>query len=117
MLQSRRFSRNDRLQKAAANTPPLAHGSTGLAVELLQSTLVEFGFPMPISTKHGRIRADGIYGSETTATVRKFQTQQGLSADGSAGRDTLHRLDQMQMMKDQQFEMSERLLERLNLWT
>ncbi len=59
----------------------------------MQESLVELNYPMPISTNNGRSQCDGIFGAETTKTVRSFQANQGLSADGIAGRDTLHRLD------------------------
>ena len=77
------------------NNPPLRKGSTGDGVVELQKALIHFGYDMPISTHNDTIIPDGIYGSETEATVRKFQTDQMLSADGVAGRDTLGRLDQM----------------------
>jgi peptidoglycan hydrolase-like protein with peptidoglycan-binding domain len=116
-LVSRRFAGNDRLQAAARNSPPLGHGATGPAVEILQSTLVELGFPMPISTKAGRIPGDGIYGSETAGTVRAFQRLQGLSADGIAGRDTLGRLDQIVATREAARLQVERMAANLNLWT
>lgn len=50
---------------------------------------------MPISTDRDRKLPDGIYGNETTSTVRRFQTQQGLQPDGVAGQKTLSRLDQL----------------------
>ncbi|HJZ94666.1 MAG TPA: peptidoglycan-binding domain-containing protein [Gemmataceae bacterium] len=116
-LTSRRFAGNDRLQAAAQNSPPLRQGATGTAVEILQSTLVELGFPMPISTKCGRIPGDGIYGSETAGTVRAFQSSQGLSADGIAGHDTLGRLDQIVAVREAARLQAERMAANLNLWT
>jgi murein L,D-transpeptidase YcbB/YkuD len=92
-LVSRRFAGDPRLQAAAANSPALAYGAKGAAVSKMQSALVDLGFPMPITTAGGAKAADGIWGSETSATVRKFQGLNGLIADGVAGRDTLGRLD------------------------
>ncbi|HKB02739.1 MAG TPA: peptidoglycan-binding domain-containing protein [Gemmataceae bacterium] len=116
-LVSRRFSRNDRLQSASQNSPPLAHGATGLAVELLQTSLVELGFPMPISTKNGNIAGDGIFGTETANTVRAFQKMQGLSADGIAGRDTLGRLDQIVAARETARLMQDRIAVEKLFWT
>jgi peptidoglycan hydrolase-like protein with peptidoglycan-binding domain len=62
----------------------------------VQQALSDLGYPMPISFATGS--ADGIYGRETTATVRQFQIDQGFPAsgqDGIAGRDTLRRLDSL----------------------
>jgi hypothetical protein len=47
---------------------------------------------MPVSTKkYGS--PDGIYGSETADKVRALQRREHLSADGTVGHDTMHRLD------------------------
>ena len=43
--------------------------------------------------KQRPLLADGEFGSETDKAVRLFQRQQGLGADGIAGRQTLTRLD------------------------
>ena len=60
------------------------YGSTGAEVKAIQQTLKERGL------YNGSI--DGIYGSQTQAAVKKFQKQQGLTADGIAGPQTLKRL-------------------------
>jgi len=91
-LRSPRFAKDERLQRAANNNPPLRAGETGEAVRLLQQALIDLGFPMPISVKRFG-SPDGIYGNETTTRVREFQRKNGLSADGIAGRDTLAKLD------------------------
>jgi peptidoglycan hydrolase-like protein with peptidoglycan-binding domain len=93
-LRSPRFVNNQRLQRAAANNPPLRGVETGEAVRLLQQALIDLGFPMPKSIRHYG-SPDGIYGDETKARVRDFQTQQGLSPDGEAGHDTMTRLDEL----------------------
>ena len=83
----------ERLQRAAENSPPIRRNEPDqAAVEILQKAFADLGFPMPKSAKpNGRF--DGVFGAETEATVRKFQTQHGLAADGVVGRNTLHRLD------------------------
>lgn len=60
------------------------NGSTGAEVNAIQETLKDRGL------YSGSI--DGIYGSGTQAAVKKFQKQQGLTADGIAGPLTLKRL-------------------------
>ena len=59
-------------------------GSTGAEVKAIQETLKDRGL------YSGSI--DGIYGAGTQAAVKKFQKQQGLTADGIAGPLTLKRL-------------------------
>ena len=52
-------------------------GSTGQAVRTIQEKLVRWGyFDGPV---------DGIYGSKTAAAVKKFQSKNGMTADGIAG--------------------------------
>jgi peptidoglycan hydrolase-like protein with peptidoglycan-binding domain len=94
-LVSPRFARDQRLQAAAENRPPLSQGATGKAVEILQRALIDVGYDMPVSTTGSTKLADGIYGIETATSVRSFQIQQGLQQDGVAGRDTLGRLDRL----------------------
>lgn len=60
------------------------NGSTGGEVKAIQETLKDRGL------YSGSI--DGIYGAGTQAAVKKFQKQQGLTADGIAGPLTLKRL-------------------------
>lgn len=52
------------------------------------------GYPMPISAGL-QGEPDGIFGTETDTVVRIFQTREGLSSDGLAGRNTLRRLDEL----------------------
>lgn len=59
-------------------------GSTGSEVKAIQQSLKDRGL------YSGSV--DGIYGSQTQAAVKKFQKQQGLTADGIAGPQTLKRL-------------------------
>ena len=60
------------------------NGSTGAEVKAIQETLKDRGL------YSGSI--DGIYGAGTQAAVKKFQKQQGITADGIAGPLTLKRL-------------------------
>lgn len=91
-LTSPRFSFDQRLQAAARNAPPLRAGDTGVSVRRLQQGFIDCGFPMPRSTRRYGT-PDGIYGGETRQTCIAFQRREHLSQDGSAGRNTLHRLD------------------------
>lgn len=59
-------------------------GSTGSEVKAIQQSLKDRGL------YSGSV--DGIYGSQTQAAVKKFQKQQGLTADGIVGPQTLKRL-------------------------
>ena len=56
-------------------------GSTGDAVVTIQKKLIRWGY------LEGQ--ADGIYGSRTTAAIRRFQSANGLTPDGIAGPATL----------------------------
>ena len=83
------------LQKAANNSPPMRLGARNSGVRTMQECLVKLGYSMPVSTKNGSTEPDGIFGQETLKAVQNFQRDQGLSSDGIAGRDTLHRLDKL----------------------
>lgn len=92
-LKAPRFLRNQRLQKASENLPPLTFGETSKGVRDLQQALIDLGFSMPISTHKGFKPPDGIFGHETKTKVIEFQKDQGLDADGVAGKHTLAALD------------------------
>lgn len=94
-LRSQRFINNQRIQRAATNSPPLKKVETSDAVKLLQKALIDLGLLMPKSTKGGASAPDGIFGDETQATVMRFQREEGLLADGIAGKKTLERLDEI----------------------
>ncbi len=90
-LQSDRLSGNARLNGASAQRP-LAKGERGRAVEILQDCLIDLGHAMPRSTSRSGL-TDGIFGSETEATIKKFQSANALKPDGMAGPMTLAKLD------------------------
>jgi peptidoglycan hydrolase-like protein with peptidoglycan-binding domain len=87
-LQSEFWSTNQRLQRAAENSPSMqAFEPDHAAVTLLQQALIDTGIAPTI-------KADGIYGPKTAAAVRSVETRFNLSLDqGVAGRQTLGVLD------------------------
>jgi peptidoglycan hydrolase-like protein with peptidoglycan-binding domain len=95
MLQSLLFFANERLERAAQNSPPLARGSQGDAVRCLQLALVAAGHSLPLSVKINPLSADGAFGSETEKAVRAFQSRFLLQADGIAGKQTISKLDEL----------------------
>lgn len=64
-------------------TPTLRKGSKGSAVKEAQELLLAHGYDLP---NYG---ADGDYGDETVAAVKKFQKANGLDVDGICGPKTL----------------------------
>lgn len=59
-------------------------GSTGTEVTNIQTRLIKWGYLSGT--------ADGIYGAKTEAAVKKFQKNNGLTADGIAGSATLEKM-------------------------
>jgi peptidoglycan hydrolase-like protein with peptidoglycan-binding domain len=94
-LTSMRFARDGRLQRVSDNNPPMKRGEKGEPVATVQRALIDLGFAMPITTAEGTKLPDGIFGTETEQVVRTFQRQNGLSADGIVGRDTMRKLEQL----------------------
>ncbi len=92
-LQSPRFRSDPTLSSVEANQRFLKQGSSGHAVHLLQMALIDLGHSMPRSTGNPNYNPDGIFGSETDATVRAFQRAHGLGADGVVGPKTMRALD------------------------
>lgn len=91
LLQYAPFAASSEMQAAARNQPALHMTSMGRGVMLLQAGYIQAGFAMPRSLRAGS--PDGIFGPETVATTKAFQTQQSLYPDGVAGKDTIQRLD------------------------
>ena len=94
-LKSPKFAGNGRLERAFDNSPSIRIGESGQAVRLVQEGLVDDGFPMPASTKAGEL--DGAFGRETFTTIKQFQTKHDLKVDGIVGRQTLRRLDEVEL--------------------
>ena len=64
--------------------PLLLQGSRGETVRLVQAALSGLGYDAGA--------ADGIFGANTAAAVKRFQAGSALAADGIVGRDTWHKL-------------------------
>ncbi len=93
-LTSSRFADDVRLQKAYDNSPAIKrYEKNHESVAKVQQALIDAGYPMPDSTKDGA--PDGKFGKETYKVVKAFQAAHGLKVDGSVGRDTLGRLDEL----------------------
>ncbi|MDA8235218.1 MAG: spore cortex-lytic enzyme [Clostridia bacterium] len=71
-------------QEVTAISQSLYWGSKGPNVVQLQQKLKDWGFY--------RGKADGVYGADTFAAVKKFQQRKGIKADGVAGPGTLKAL-------------------------
>ena len=71
----------DLMEGIDMNTMTLRKGMQGEAVRALQEMLNELGYNCGI--------ADGVFGSNTRAAVRLFQTDEHLTVDGIAGPQTL----------------------------
>lgn len=64
----------------------LSNGSSGSDVKKIQTALINAGYNV------GSTGADGIYGANTAAAVKKYQKDNGLDVDGIAGDQTLGKL-------------------------
>lgn len=95
-LRSKKYAGTRRLENAFDNDPPLGIGESGEPVRLIQEGLVADGFDMPASTKStGEL--DGAFGSETFTVLKKFQAKYGLRVDGIVGRETMGKLDELEL--------------------
>ena len=72
----------------------LKKGSKGEVVKWYQRGLVELGYDIG-KDKDGSPLVDGIYGSEMVSVTRAFQADNGLTADGKAGKKTLATLKEL----------------------
>ena len=68
---------------------PLRQGSTGTAVYTLQRQLNRITKDYPFL---GLLTVDGVFGTRMTATVKAFQKQFNLTADGVVGRSTWYKI-------------------------
>ena len=68
---------------------PLRQGSTGSAVFTLQRQLNRIAKDYPCL---GQLKADGVFGPKMTATVKAFQKQFNLTADGVVGRSAWYKI-------------------------
>ena len=68
---------------------PLRQGSTGSAVFTLQRQLNRIAKDYPFL---GQRKADGVFGPKMTATVKAFQKQFNLTADGIVGRSAWYKI-------------------------
>ncbi|QIA08473.1 eCIS core domain-containing protein [Draconibacterium halophilum] len=82
-----RFSGNRTLEACLDGERRLGYGYSGRPVSLIQRALVDAGFPLPV---HG---VDGIFRSETRATVQRFQRSSSLPETGVIDARTMSALD------------------------
>ena len=68
---------------------PLREGSTGNSVRVLQAQLNRIANDYP---SIGKVTVDGVFGSTTTAAVRRFQQIFDLTADGVVGKRTWYKV-------------------------
>lgn len=89
VLQSPRFLDNAQLERTLNNEELIQIGRTGDAVRLIQESLLAQGYNLP------GFGADGIFGRETEALIKQFQTDAGaVQIDGIVGPETMGLLDE-----------------------
>ena len=76
------------LKTCDVKAPLLKRGNTGSAVKNAQMLLISKGYACGGSFSGGRESADGDFGPTTEKSVKSFQDQHKLSADGIIGSDT-----------------------------
>lgn len=83
--------RTNRIQSIPQSYPgsPLREGDRGTNVSILQRQLNRITQDYPFM---GRLAVDGIFGPAMTSTVKKFQKQFSLTADGVVGRATWYKI-------------------------
>ena len=83
--------RTSNIQSIPQSCPgsPLRHGDSGTAVFTLQRQLNRITKDYPFL---GKLTVDGVFGSRMAATVRAFQKQFNLTADGVVGRQTWYKI-------------------------
>ena len=78
---------DSRLADIGRGEGSLRSGSRGEGVRAIQGALVRLGFDV------GEAGADGIFGRDTEAAIRRFQQANGRTPSGEVDRDTLLLLD------------------------
>ena len=73
----------------------LKKGSKGEVVKWYQRSLVELRYDVG-KEKDGSPLIDGIFGTEMVSATRAFQSDNGLPADGMAGKLTMAKLKELQ---------------------
>lgn len=66
-------------EKSISGLPVVKSGSKGDAAEIVQAALIERGFSC------GSSGIDGVFGTASVAALKKYQTAQGITADGICG--------------------------------
>lgn len=92
MTFSSEILQSDPSLEAVTGAHPIRQGHTGPQVVTVQHALLGVGEQLPVSIARTG-KPDGIFGSETTAKTRSFQSQNGLAQDGKVGPATLAALD------------------------
>lgn len=96
-MKSRRFSSDPQLLTIETKKTPLMKGASGSGVAQIQVFLHLIGHRLPKSITGGQ--PDGIFGSETEALVKRFQSDGGLKPDGLVGPLTLAAMDRVLLEK------------------
>ena len=83
--------RTNNIQSIPQSYPgsPLRQGDSGTAVFTLQRQLNRITKDYPFL---GKLTVDGVFGAKMTATVKAFQKQFNLTADGMVGRQTWYKI-------------------------
>ena len=83
--------RSDNIRSIPQSYPgsPLRQGSSGPAVFTLQRQLNRIAKDYPFL---GKLNVDGVFGAQIASTVRAFQKQFNLTADGVVGRQTWYKI-------------------------
>ena len=83
--------RTNNIQSIPQSSPgsPIRQGDSGTAVFTLQRQLNRITKDYPFL---GKLTVDGVFGAKMTATVKAFQKQFNLTADGVVGRQTWYKI-------------------------
>jgi len=87
-------------QTKQQDTLTIPNGRVGIAVADIQRALLALGYKLP---RHG---VDGVRGPETSAAVKQFQQDNGLTVDGDPGTETVGALNKLIASKGIQIEKS-----------